>query len=41
MFRMVQERTLIITTERIYNFKKNKPKRVIDIASLDGLSKTL
>lgn len=31
----------MITTERIYNFKKNKVKRTIDIASLDGISKTL
>jgi len=31
----------VITTERIYNFKKNKVKRTIDICSLDGISKTL
>ena len=41
MFRMTQERMIIITTEKIYNVKKNKAKRAIEIKTLDGVSKTL
>jgi serum/glucocorticoid-regulated kinase 2 len=41
MFGWNQERILAITTEFIYNLKKNKPKRKTPITSLGGLSKTL
>lgn len=31
---------LVITTDRIYNFKKSKVKRIININKLGGVSKT-
>lgn len=34
MFNWVQERILAITTEKIYNIKKNKVKRFIMVATL-------
>jgi hypothetical protein len=36
-----QERILIITTESIYNIKKDKVKRCIKIDNLSGISKTM
>lgn len=36
-----QERVFVITTESIYNIKKDKVKRCIKIINLGGLSKTL
>ena len=41
MFGIVQERMFIVTTERLYNLKKNKLKRFININKLNGLSKTM
>ncbi len=41
MFGWNQERTLVITTEQIYNIKKFKTKRRIRIADLAGISKTV
>jgi serum/glucocorticoid-regulated kinase 2 len=41
MFGWNQERILAITTEFIYNIKKNKHKRKIPITLLGGLSKTI
>lgn len=41
MFDWVQERRFIITTERVYNLKKNKIKRFIPIHKIGGMSKTL
>lgn len=41
MFGIVQERMFIVTTERLYNFKKNKIKRFININKLNGISKTM
>jgi hypothetical protein len=36
-----QERILVISSEKIYNIKKNKVKRKIEIAALGGVSKTM
>lgn len=36
-----QDRTIVITTENIYNVKKDKIKRCIPIAKLGGISKSL
>ncbi len=41
MFGWNQERILAITTEHIYNIKKQKPKRKIGITLLGGISKTV
>jgi hypothetical protein len=41
MFGFVQDRFFVITTERIYNIKKNKVKRFIHINKLSGISKAL
>jgi serum/glucocorticoid-regulated kinase 2 len=41
MFGWNQERIIVITTEFIYNIKKNKPKRKIPISLLGGVSKTV
>lgn len=41
MFGWNQERNLIITSENIYNIKRYKVKRRIEIANLGGVSKTL
>jgi hypothetical protein len=41
MFDWVQERRFIITTEKIYNMKKNKVKRFITLNSMGGLSKAI
>lgn len=35
-----QERVLVVTRERIYNIKKDKIKRIIQIKTLGGVSKT-
>ena len=35
MFNWVQERSLVITTEKIYNLKKNKVKRAIMVKDRD------
>lgn len=40
MFGWNQERIILVTTEQIYNIKKNKAKRKIKIADLGGISKT-
>lgn len=32
---------LVVTTDRIYNFKKNKVKRFININKLGGVSKSI
>ena len=41
MFGWNQERIIVVTTEFIYNIKKNKPKRKIPISLLGGVSKTV
>jgi hypothetical protein len=41
MFGWNQERILAITSEHIFNIKKNKPKRKIPITLLGGISKTI
>ncbi len=41
MFDWVQERRLVITNEKVYNFKKNKIKRFISIHTIEGISKAL
>ncbi len=41
MFGWVQARYLLITNEKIYNVKKTKLKRAIQINSLSGLTKNL
>ena len=41
MFGFVQERYFVITMERVYNIKKNKIKRQININKLSGISKAL
>jgi hypothetical protein len=41
MFGWNQERILAITSEHIFNIKKNKPKRKIPINLLGGISKTI
>ena len=41
MFGWTQERTLMITNEKIYNIKNKKAKRKIKIADLGGISKTM
>lgn len=41
MFGWTQERTIVVTTESIYNIKKQKKKRQIKIVDLGGVSKAL
>jgi hypothetical protein len=41
MLGFTQERILVVTRERIYNIKKDKIKRIIQIKSLGGISKTV
>lgn len=41
MFQWVQERTLIITDETIYNIKKNTVKRQILLTKVQALIKTI
>jgi len=41
MFGWVQQRYLIVTTEKIYNIKKTKIKRSILINNLSGITKNL
>jgi len=42
MFDWVQERVLVVTSERIFNIKgKSKIKRAIYIDKLGGISKTI
>jgi hypothetical protein len=40
-FGLKQERSLIITNERLYNFKKKKIRRAIKIDKLAGVTKSL
>ncbi len=40
MFGFVQERIMVVTKERVFNIKKNKVKRIIQIKTLGGVSKT-
>ena len=40
MFNWVQERILIITETKVYNFKKKAVKRAIQIEAIEGVSKT-
>mmetsp|Transcript_23184 Transcript_23184/g.17611 ORF Transcript_23184/g.17611 Transcript_23184/m.17611 type:complete len:165 (+) Transcript_23184:141-635(+) len=41
MFGFVQERFFVITKERVFNVKKNKVKRIIQIKTLGGISKCI
>ncbi len=41
MLGFTQERMLVVTKERIYNIKKDKIKRIIQIRTLGGISKTV
>jgi hypothetical protein len=41
MYSWKQDRIFVITTEHIYNIKKNKIKRRIAVATLAGVSKTI
>ena len=40
MYEWTQDRSIVITNEKIYNLKKLKVKRAIPIAKLGGISKT-
>lgn len=41
MYDWSQERTLVITDNAIYNIHKKKIKRVIQVAEMGGISKTV
>lgn len=41
MYEWTQDRTFIITSDKIYNLKKLKIKRAIPISKLGGLSKSI
>jgi len=41
MYEWTQERTLVITSENVYNIHKKSIKRVISILSINGISKTI
>jgi hypothetical protein len=41
MFEWTQERTLVITNQALYNIHKKKIKRVIMIAEIGGITKTV
>jgi len=41
MYDWNQERILVVTSKSVYNFKKQKIKRVIPIVKIGGISKTI
>ena len=41
MYDWVQDRVIVITNEKVYNFKKTKIKRAIHIQKISGITKTL
>lgn len=41
MYEWTQERTLVITSDNIYNIHKKSIKRTINIRDVNGISKTI